>query len=75
MSRACVFPPAPERRTRGRRGAAAGTVPRPPRVPRIPVIYPKRGELPPLRRAPLDVLAMDAHWIALGDDVETDGAL
>lgn len=50
-------------------------LPRPPRVPRIPAkTTAAHRHLPPLRPAPLDVLAMDAHWLALDErDLDADG--
>jgi hypothetical protein len=55
--------------------AALRRLPRPPRVPRIPAkTTAAHRHLPPLRPAPLDVLAMDAHWLALDErDLDADG--
>ncbi len=48
-------------------------LPRPPRVPRIPAkTTPSHRILPRLRPAPLDVLVMDPHWLAL-DERDLDG--
>ena len=46
-------------------------LPRPPRVPRI--VRHARAKLPALRPAPLDVLVMDAHWLALDEAIDAEG--